>query len=117
MSYDISIKVKVQDIDRYVTIATPEYDSPTYNLRAMFVHCMEWDYEQGKLYKCNKVIEYVENGIKNLVNYTDNYKKYNPSNGWGTLEDAVETLISLRKCIYETQENYNIPIENLYMSW
>ena len=56
MSYDIRICVKVDGIDKYAEIARPEYDSPTYNLRDMFVACMGWDYEQGEYYRCNYVI-------------------------------------------------------------
>ena len=47
MSYDIRIAVKLDKIDKFVNIGVPEYDSPTYNLRDMFVACMDWDYNQG----------------------------------------------------------------------
>lgn len=35
MSYDLRISVKVQDLDRYVDFAYPEYEHPTYNLGTM----------------------------------------------------------------------------------
>lgn len=49
MSYDIRFGVKVDGMDGYIAVIDmPEYDSPTYNLRDMFVACMDWDYSQGK---------------------------------------------------------------------
>ena len=115
MSYDIRICVKVDGIDKYAEIARPEYDSPTYNLRDMFVACMGWDYEQGEYYRCNYVIGKIEHGIRELHTNRAEYEKYNPPNGWGTLNGAIRVLESLRDCIYENAED--IPVECLYMRW
>ena len=115
MSYDIEILVKIEGIDEYATYGTPEYDSPTYNLRDMFVACMEWDYSQGEIYNCNDVIEHVERGIRNLRLNREKFERYNPPNGWGDLDCAIEALESLRTCIYECAES--IPIEHLWMRW
>lgn len=115
MSYDIRICVKIDGLDKYAAIAAPEYDDPTYNLRDMFVACMGWEYEQGVKYPCAKVIEYVNEGIKELRTNREKYVKYNAPNGWGTIVSAIEALESLRDCIYEESEH--IPIEHLYMGW
>ena len=49
MSYDIRFGVKVAGAeDVYAVIGEPEYDSPTYNNRDIFVKCMDWDYHQGE---------------------------------------------------------------------
>lgn len=115
MSYDLRICVKIEGLDKYAVIDTPEYDSPTYNLSDMFRACMDWDYEQGKYYKCDHVIQKVEHGIRELRTKRKEYEKYNPPNGWGDLDCAIRDLESLRKCIYENAED--IPIQHLYMRW
>lgn len=48
MSYDIRFGVKVEGMDGYIAVIDePDYSSPTYNLRDMFVASMGWDYELG----------------------------------------------------------------------
>ncbi len=115
MSYDLEVAVKVDGTELFAQIATPEYKSPTYNLREMFVACMGWNYSQHKYYKCSDVILNIEQGIRELATNRKEYEKYNPPNGWGSIESARKALESLRVCIYETAEY--IPIEHLYMRW
>lgn len=115
MSYDLRIAVRVEGLGKYVVISTPEYDSPTYNLRDMFVACMDWDYTQGEYYPCKDVLPKVEKGVLELTTKPKKYDKYNPPNGWGSRTGAVKVLESLRTCILENAED--IPIEYLWMSW
>lgn len=115
MSYDLQICVKAEGVDYYLPIAYPVYDDPTYNLRDMFVECMDWEYVQGNMYRCSDIIGKVERGIKELETNRAKYEKYNPPNGWGDIDSAFITLVSLKECIYETAED--IPIEHLYMRW
>ena len=125
MSYDIRLRVKAEGCDAYPVVAVPEYDSPTYNLGEMFRACMDWDYSQSEkdddgeyktcYYKCDFVINRVEHGIKELRTNRKKYKKFNPPNGWGSINGAIEALESLRTCIYETAEE--IPLDCLYMTW
>ena len=111
MSYDLRISVKVEGIDRYIGIATPEPDCPTYNLGDMFRACMNWDYEQGEYYRCSEIMTNIKYGIYELTHNRKDYEKYNPANGWGNIDNALETLISIRQCIYE--EAKRIPIEHI----
>lgn len=115
MSYDLRVGVKVEGCDKYVVMATPVLDSPTYNLRDMFVACMNWDYSQGEWYRCDTIIENIDRGIRELRTNRKEYEKYNPPNGWGDLDNAIETLESMRTCIYECAEE--IPINCLYFRW
>lgn len=115
MSYDISIHVKIEGLDQYAEITTPEYANPTYNLGKMFRACMDWDYEQGEYYKCSEIISNIERGIYELRVHRNQYLKYNPENGWGDLDGALRVLESCRECIYECAEK--IPIEHLYFRW
>ena len=115
MSYDLRIMVKAEGCDAYPIIDTPEYNSPTYNLRNMFRACMDWDFEQSKKYSCDFAIKKIEHGIMELEASRSKYIKYNPENGWGNIDDAIEALQSLRKCILEKAEE--IPLNCLYMAW
>lgn len=115
MSYDLRICGKLEGLDEYIAINYPEFDEPTYNLRNMFVACMDWDFDQGIYYKCSEIIDKIEHGIKELKTKESWYRQYDPPNGWGDLDVALKTLISVRKCIYETAEN--IPMEHLYFRW
>lgn len=127
MSYDLTISVKVQDLDRYVDIAYPEYDHPTYNLGTMFRKCIDWDYSQSEkdengvyhtvYYKCDDVLKYVSKGIYELTANRKEYEQYNPENGWGSLDGALKVLLSIAECINKIVEDREIPIEHLYFSW
>lgn len=115
MSYDLRVAVKVEGCDKYADIACPDYCDPTYNLREMFVACMDWDYEQGEYYRCDEVLPKIEHGIKELIGNRSAYEKYIPDNGWGSIRGALDALESLKVCIYDQAEE--IPLECLYMCW
>ena len=121
MSYDIRFGVMVEGMDGYIaTIDEPKYSSPTYNLRQMFVACMDWDYEQGKWYNCAEVIPKFERGVSELSFKPNDYKKYNAPNGWGTVDSALKALKSvLQKAAEITAgETWNeIPLEHLWIRW
>ena len=115
MSYDLRVAVKVEGCDQYADIATPEYDHPTYNLRDMFVACMDWDYEQCEYYPCPEYVKKLERGITELKFHRKEYEQYNQPNGWGSIDGALKALDSWWKCIQE--ESRYIPMECLYMRW
>lgn len=120
MSYSIGLYVKIEGSDLYVQVATPEYSNLTYNCGEMLRKCMDWDFvinENGKTkyYNCFDVIHSIKRGIKELTDNKKEYKKYNPSNGYGSIKWTLDVLTSLRDCILETAEN--IPMEHLYMNW
>lgn len=115
MSYDLRLAVKVEGCGTMVEIGTPELANPTYNLGKMFRACTGWDYSQGEYYRCSEVIEKIEHGIRELRTNTGKYKSLEPSNGWGTLDDAIRVLESLRTYIYERAED--VPIDCLWVAW
>ena len=125
MSYDIRIAVKVKgpEEDMYAVIAEPEYSSPTYNLGEIFRACMDWDYDQGEWYNVAEIYQKIVLGCINLRYHADQFKKYNPSNGWGDTESALKALESLKACIDDIESpdvwsGWNmIPKAYLYMSW
>ena len=126
MSYDIRFAVKVAGApeDCFAVIGEPEYDSPTYNLRDVFVKSMDWEYEQGEWYPITEVLPKVQMGITELTMHRDKYKPYEPDNGWGTISGAVECLSSIVD--YFKPNNYgalagswnaDVPLDCIYMRW
>lgn len=121
MSYDIRLGVKVEGMNGYIaTIDEPQYSSPTYNLRDMFVACTGWNYEQGIWYNCAEIYPKIQHGIQELATHPKKYAKYNASNGWGTVADAKECLESVSEKIAEIIRGdtwSEIPLEHLWMRW
>lgn len=123
MSYDIRLCVKIEGLDNYAEIDRPAYDSPTYNLREMFVKAMDWDYEQSKIYPVTEVLPKIERGLHELRFNSQAYKSLEPENGWGNIDSAIECLESLLILFSEYSTGYKcgtnglIPLENLYFRW
>lgn len=114
MSYDLRLAVKAEN-GQFVYIGCPGYESPTYNLGPMFRACTGWDFNQGEFYRCSEVIDLIENGIRELRVNSNEYKQYNPQNGWGDMAGARRCLESLREYIYFRGED--IPLDCLYVAW
>jgi len=122
MSYDIRLGVKVEGMDGYIaTIDEPSYSSPTYNLRDMFVACMDWDYEQGEWYNCGDVFQNIIRGQNEITAFPEKYKKYNATNGWGTVSSAKKCIDSIVQKIGEITSGEwtwnKIPLEHLWIRW
>ena len=97
MSYDISFKVKVADIDKYVTVGNCCANT-TWNVREMIRLStgLEWkNCDNNGL--CNDVIPKIARGLVELVSYPEKYKPYEASNGWGTVKSTArffETILN-----------------------
>lgn len=121
MSYDIRFGVKVAGAeDVYAVIGEPEYSSPTYNNRKIFVKSMGWDYHQGEWYKLPDIIPYIERGIHELQFNEAAYKDLEQDNGWGGTQSSLTALRSIMKWITEDMQwswNGDIPIDCVYMRW
>lgn len=123
MSYDIRFGVKVEGAaDVYAIIGRPKYDSPSYNIREIFVRCMNWDYEQGRWYRIDEVLAKIEDGIKELISNPHLYRPYEPENGCGSVESAKNCLGSIYKWFYPDNEwdreyDEDIPMNCIYMKW
>lgn len=117
MSYDIRIAFKIEGgQNEYYEFCEPDKSSPTYNLRQMFVNCMDWDYRQGEYYSLKFALEKINLGIYELENHREKYLKYNPPNGWGDLDGALACLRDWKSYI-EDDVCQRYPIDLLYFSW
>lgn len=116
MSYDIRFAVKAEN-GQYVNFATPEYDTPTYNIGKMLRVAMDWDFTQGEYYRVSEIREKLVRGYCEVTANRRYYKQYEPDNGWGSVGTARDTLHSILERILEIEEDYGIPPEYIYMAW
>ena len=111
MSYGIRFYVQTVvpnlEGDRYALVHIPEYDSPTYNYRKMFVALMDWDYSQGEYYHMPEVLERLKTGLERIKADPEAYRKYEPKNKWGTVEGA-------RKCLENWVDELTPPGDGYY---
>lgn len=123
MSYDVRFAVETvkpnKHGERFAVVLVPEYDSPTYNLATMFRKSMGWDYEQGKWYPFDVFMPAIERGIHELTFNPEKYERYNPPNGWGTLEGALEAL---RNWYHELTDRWDgiqntWDLKDIWMEW
>ena len=88
MSYDISFKVKVEGMERYVDVGDCDANT-TWNVREMIEKStgLPWiNCESNGL--CKDVIPCIEKGYSELAKHPERYKKYEAKNGWGTVEST-----------------------------
>lgn len=112
MSYDLEILGKIEN-GQYICIGEPKYSSPTYNLGRMFREAMDWDFYQGVIYNVADIFENIQRGIAELEKQPEKYVQYEPENKWGTVNDALDVLKSLRDCILEK----DVETKYLYVRW
>lgn len=122
MSYDIRFGVETLHAnnfgEHFAIIDRPQLDSPTYNLGKMFRACMDWDFEVGIWYPYEVFMPAIERGIHELIVNEDCYIRYNPANGWGSLENAREVL---KSCYDTITDDFGMqafwPIKYVWMKW
>lgn len=126
MSYDIRFGVRVAGApdDCFAVIGEPEYASPTYNLRDIFVASMDWDYHQGEWYKVTEILPKIQHGITELTLHPGKYRELEPDSGWGTIDSAINCLQSIVNYFkpgcwggLDGSWNADVPIDCIYMCW
>ena len=126
MSYDIRFGVKVVGApdDCFAVFGEPEYSSPTYNLRDVFVASMDWDYHQSEWYKITDVLPKIQHGITELTLHPGKYRELEPDSGWGTIDSAINCLQSIVNYFkpgscdgLAGSWNADVPIDCIYMCW
>ena len=113
MSYDLELGVKTENGNFVLTYVQPEYSSPTYNHGVIFRKSMGWNFTQSKEYRVDKVLDKILKGINELTYFPDKYKKYEPDNGWGSVEGALKDLLSLEQAIKDSDAS----LDELYVRW
>jgi len=83
----------------------------------MFRKCTGWDFEQGEWYSVVEVMPKIEHGIKELSERPNQYKQYEPSSAWGTVEGAERVLRSLKDCINDCSCYEDLSYDLMYVRW
>lgn len=98
MSVNIRIKAK-----RWVGIYETNI---TYNLAPMYYKAIDEEKGLKKLkgMSCKKALPLIENAIKDMIEKKEEYKKLNPSNGWGTYEGLLEDFRIIRNVCEENPD-------------
>lgn len=89
MSYDIDFRVKVEGVDRYVSVGECDANI-TWNVRKIIELStgLPWLNEENNGL-CKDIIPRIEQGLDELKNHPERYKKYEAPNGWGTVEGTI----------------------------
>lgn len=89
MSYDISFKVKVEGVDKYVEIGECDANI-TWNVREIITRStgLMWKNEENNGL-CVSIIPYIMKGYQELLANGKKYKQYEAPNGWGTVDGTI----------------------------
>ena len=95
MSYDVSFKAKLEGAERWVYVG-PEWINHTSNTSAKIKEVCgsypsEWD---GK--KCSEMLPVITQGCDRLRSHSQEYRQFEASNGWGTVETTLKFLNDIR---------------------
>ena len=89
MSYDIDFRVKVEGIDRSLSVGNCEANI-TWNVRKIITLStgLPWLNEENNGL-CKDVIPHIEQGLEELKRHPEKYKQYEAANGWGTVQGTI----------------------------
>lgn len=90
MSLNIEIKAK-----REVYIYACDI---TYNLSTIYYQCIDGGLKSLNEMSCKDALPILNEAIVNMIEYEEEYRELQPSNGWGTYDGLLEKLKDLRNC-------------------
>lgn len=95
MSYDVSFKVKVDGLDRWVQVGNCEANI-TWNVREMIEVStgLPWLNEADNGL-CKDVIPAIAKGLSELTCNGKAYKQYESPNGWGTVAGCIHFFTAI----------------------
>lgn len=94
MSYDVYVECKLEGYDEWISVT--DGNNITYNLADMFDAACGARPSLWHLQPCGYVLQLVTKGINELEKYPEKYKRYEASNGWGTIKGALSFLRRVR---------------------
>lgn len=117
MSYDISFKVKVEGLDKWVEVGNCDANI-TYNVRKIIELStgLPWVNEANNGY-CKYVIPHIEAGLLELKTYPEKYKAYEAKNGWGTVEGTKCFFERVLDCWHRYVEWEDAEVVNVTTFW
>ena len=92
MSLDISITAK-REVNIYEA-------NVTYNLADIYYKCIDKDegYRLLDGMNCKEALPIINNAIKDMLENAEEYKKLNPSIGWGSYDGLLKQLQEMSNC-------------------
>jgi hypothetical protein len=88
MSWDI----KLVDKNNNKTMDIGNY---TYNVNPMYKKALGFNLSELHMKPTKEVLNLLENAVINMKYHAEEYKKLDPTNGWGSYKDALEYLEKL----------------------
>ncbi len=94
MGYSVRFEAKLEGAEQWVPVGESiNHTSNTGNMiqEVCGLRPPSWD---GK--KCSELLPFIDKGIKQLRSNRQEYRKFEPSNGWGTVETTIVFLDAIR---------------------
>lgn len=116
MSYDISFKVKVEGVDRYVEVGDCSANI-TWNVRKIIELStgLPWHNEANNGL-CKDIMPSIKKGLEELRNNPHKYKPYEAANGWGTVE-GTRRFFDCIVCDWEHFRFFYPELEDVATFW
>lgn len=117
MSYDISFKVKVEGLDKYVPVGY-QGANITWNVGTIIRLStgLEWKNEENNGL-CVDVIPKIKDGLCELIRNPRKYKQYEAKNGWGTVEGTKRFFEEILKEWEYFVEEHGEDVANVTTFW
>lgn len=95
MGYDISFKVKVEGVDKYVCVGDCDANI-TYNVRKIIElsTSLPWENEANNGL-CKDIIPHIRKGLFGLSENREDYIQYEDPNGWGTVDGTMKFFMQI----------------------
>lgn len=95
MGYDISFKVKVEGVDKYVCVGDCDANI-TYNVRKIIELStgLPWENEANNGL-CKDIIPHIRRGLHELGENREDYIQYEDPNGWGTVDGTMRFFMQI----------------------
>lgn len=95
MSYNISFKVKVEGVNKYVRIGHCNANI-TWNVRKIIELSTDllWENEANNGL-CKDIIPHIRRGLHELSENREDYIQYESPNGWGTVDDTMKFFMQI----------------------
>ena len=117
MSYDITFKVKVEGIDKYVPVGDCDANI-TWNVRKIIELStgLPWINEANNGY-VKDVLPSIKKGLYELIENPEKYKPYEAENGWGTVDGTISFFERILKCWDDFRRWEDDEIVNAAVFW
>ena len=104
MSYNVSIKAKLEGVDEYVQVSADSCNV-TWNVRELIAKCSGWEIQNEA--SNGPVLAWYEKisaGLKELKKNPEKYKQFEAPNGWGTVNGVVFFFTKCKQMVEEFVE-------------